>query len=239
MISTVSPGTGKQGGKSIVDAVREHDPEPGVERLHALQQIAEAVGVLDVGPVHEDAEQQFVRVHRDVALAPFQPLRRVPAARAAALRGLHALGVDDRRRGTGLPPGALAQHDHEVVADALPHALSEEGAHVAVHGAPGRESRRRRQVPPLAAGAHEIEEAVQQVPQVRAPRPPSRPGGRDQRFQEPELIVRHACPEPKSPTNARSVNVHMAVSSQETACNVARRARISPSRQPRHPSQGH
>src|SRR5215212_3688457 len=46
-----------------------------------------------------------------------------------------------------------------------------------------------------------------------------------------------AWPEPKSPTNARSVNVHMAVSRQETACNAARRARISPSRQPRHPSQ--
>src|SRR5215203_3863807 len=47
-----------------------------------------------------------------------------------------------------------------------------------------------RQVPPLAAGAHEVEEAVQQVPHVRASRPPSRPGGRDQRFQKPELIVR-------------------------------------------------
>jgi hypothetical protein len=46
-----------------------------VERLHALQQIAETIGILDVGRMHEDAEQQSVRVHRDVALAPFQPLR--------------------------------------------------------------------------------------------------------------------------------------------------------------------
>src|ERR687894_45047 len=77
---------------------------------------------------------------------------------------------DDRRRGAGLPPGALAQHDHEVVADALPHAVAEEGAHVAVHRASGREGRRGWQVSPLAAGAHEVEEAVQQVPHVRASR---------------------------------------------------------------------
>src|SRR4051794_31517344 len=109
--------------------------------------------------MEEDAEQQPVRVHRDVTLAPLQAFGGIPAARAAALRGLHALGVDNRRRGTGLPPGALAQHDHEVVANALPHAISEKSAHIAVHCLPRRESGRRRQVPPLAAGAHEVEEA--------------------------------------------------------------------------------
>ena len=92
--------------------------------------------------------------------------------------------------GTGFPPGALAQHDQEVVADALPHAVLEEGAHIPVHGAPGREGRRRRQVAPLAAGAHEVEQAVQQVPHVYAPRPPSVLGGRDQRLQEAELVIR-------------------------------------------------
>ena len=33
----------------------------------SFQQVTEAVGVLDVGRMHEDAEQQPVRVHRDVA----------------------------------------------------------------------------------------------------------------------------------------------------------------------------
>jgi hypothetical protein len=76
--------------------------------------------------MHNDAQQQVVHVHRDVALAPLQTLGGIPAARAAALRGLHALDVDYRRRGTGLPPGLLAQHDHELVADALPHPVLEE-----------------------------------------------------------------------------------------------------------------
>ncbi len=49
-----------------------------------------------------------------------------------------------------------------------------------------------------------------------------------------------AWPEPKPPTSARSAGVHMAVSGQETACNAARGARISPSNQPRHPfANGH
>src|SRR4051794_23091619 len=43
-----------------LDAVCEHSAEPWVERLYALQQVAEAVGVLDVGRMHENAEQQPV-----------------------------------------------------------------------------------------------------------------------------------------------------------------------------------
>jgi hypothetical protein len=50
-----------------------------------LQQIAEAVGILDVGCMDDDAEQQPVRVHRDLPLAPFQALGGILAARAAAL----------------------------------------------------------------------------------------------------------------------------------------------------------
>ena len=161
---------GEPGRKPIVDAVSEHGPEPGVERFQALQQVAEAIGILNVGRMYEDAEQQPVRVHRDVPLAPLQPLGGVPTARAAALRGLHALGVDDGCGGTGFPPGALAQHDHEVVANALPHPVSQEGAHIAVHGAPGREGRRRRQMPPLAASRFLARAAVSANP---APPPPA------------------------------------------------------------------
>src|SRR5215218_7410858 len=46
-----------------------------------------------------------------------------------------------------------------------------------------------------------------------------------------------AWPDPKSPTSARSAGVHMAVSRQETACNAATGAAISPSNQAGHPFQ--
>jgi hypothetical protein len=67
------------------------------------------IGVLDVSCVHDYAEQQPVHVSRDVALAPVQLPGRITAAWAAALRRLHALGVNDGCRGAGVPPGALAQ----------------------------------------------------------------------------------------------------------------------------------
>jgi hypothetical protein len=51
---------GEQSGEPAVDAVGKHGPEPVVKRLDALQQVAEAVSILDVGRMHEDAEQQPV-----------------------------------------------------------------------------------------------------------------------------------------------------------------------------------
>ena len=45
-------------------------------------------------------------------------------------------------------------------------------------------------MPPLAAGAHKIEQAIQQVSHVRGPRPPTGLGGRDERLQQAKLVVR-------------------------------------------------
>ena len=52
--------------------------------------------------------------------------------------------------------------------------------------------RRRRQVPPLTAGTHEVEEAVQQGADACGARPPTGLSGRDQRFKQPELVIRQS-----------------------------------------------
>src|SRR5215210_3707803 len=70
-------------------------------------------------------------------------------------------------------------------------------------------------MPPLAAGAHKIEQTIQQLSHVRGSRPSTGLGQRDKRLQQAELVVRQSWPEPKSPTSARSAGVHMAVSKQE------------------------
>jgi hypothetical protein len=44
-------------------------------------------------------------------------------------------------------------------------------------------------MPPLAAGAHEVEEVIQQLSHVRGPRPLPGLGGRDQRLQQAKLII--------------------------------------------------
>ena len=49
---------GEQSSKPIVNAVSEHGPEPDVKWFHALQQIAEAIGILNIRRMDEDAEQQ-------------------------------------------------------------------------------------------------------------------------------------------------------------------------------------
>jgi hypothetical protein len=73
--------TGEQGSQTIVDAVGEHDLKPAVQRLDLPQQLPGPVGVLDVGRVDDDPEQQPRAVDRDVALAAPDLLGRIVAPR--------------------------------------------------------------------------------------------------------------------------------------------------------------
>src|SRR3712207_2344617 len=79
---------------------------------------------------------------------------------APFFRRLHALCVDDRRCRAGLPALLLAQHHHEMMTHALPHARTQEGAEVAINRGPGRKGRRGWQVAPLAAGPDNVEQAI-------------------------------------------------------------------------------
>lgn len=72
-------------------------------------------------------------------------------------------GARPRRRLAAL---LLAQHHHQMVAQVLPHAGFQEGAEVAVDRRPGRKGRRGRQVAPLAAGPHHVEQDVQEATHV-------------------------------------------------------------------------
>jgi hypothetical protein len=76
-------------------------------------------------------------------------------------------------------------------------------------------------VPPLAAGAHEVEQPVQQVPHVRASRPPAGLGGWDQRLQEAELVIGQYLARAEIP-NQRAISGRPHGGLQaETACNAA------------------
>ena len=60
-------------------------------------------------------------------------------------------------------------------------------------------------MPPLAAGAHEVEEAIQQLSHVRGPRPPTGLGGRNERLQQAELVIRQCLAGAKVP-NQRAIS---------------------------------
>ena len=72
---------GEQSREPVVSAIGEHDLEPRVEPLQPTQQVARTIGVLDVGGMNDDAEQQAGGVDRDMPLAALDLLCRIPAAR--------------------------------------------------------------------------------------------------------------------------------------------------------------
>ena len=63
---------------SVTDG--ERGPRRGVGWLYPLEQIVEVIAILNVGRVHDDATQQALHTHGDVALAASQPFGRIMAA---------------------------------------------------------------------------------------------------------------------------------------------------------------
>ena len=83
-----------------------------MRRIMAKVTIASATSgryrILDGCGMHQHAEQQPLRVDCEVLLAPLDLLGCVLAARPAALRCLHTLGVEDGRGGAGFTPRSRA-----------------------------------------------------------------------------------------------------------------------------------
>ena len=72
---------GENHRQPVVNAVGEDGAQPAVEPLDPRQQRSSAVGILNVGGVDEDAEQEARGVDGDMAFAALDLLGRVEAAR--------------------------------------------------------------------------------------------------------------------------------------------------------------
>jgi len=83
-------------------------------------------------------------------------------------------------------------------------------------------------MPPLAAGAQQVEQAVQQVPHVGRPRAVARLGGRDQRLQQPPLVIRQPLARPII-TNQRTIirRPHRKPHGSQTVWNATRTPPVS------------
>jgi len=160
-----------------------------VRVLDLLQQIPGAIGILNIGGVDDDAQEQSQDIDRDMALASLHLLGGIVAARAAFFRGLDALGVDDHGGRAGLPAFALTECHDQIMADGFPDPGVQKGPKVAVDRLPRRERRRRWNVAPLAPGAHDIEQTVQHAPHVGRPGPTTGLRRRDERLDQTILII--------------------------------------------------
>ena len=72
---------GEQSWQAVVNAVGEHRLEPAGQRLDPAQQVPRAVGVLNVGGVDDDTQQEAGGIDRDVACAAPDLLGRIIATR--------------------------------------------------------------------------------------------------------------------------------------------------------------
>src|SRR5262249_31450639 len=108
-----------------------------------------------------DGQQQAQAVHDDMALAAIDVLGVVPAAGLAARAAVHRLAVD--AGGRPRPAGALGFTDPvaQPVVGGPQGAVVPPGVEVAPDGALGREVVG--QVAPLAAGAQQVQDGVQDV----------------------------------------------------------------------------
>src|SRR5262249_31165654 len=114
-------------------------------------------------------------------------LASVVADRPARAAGLGRLAVQRRGLRGPLPPGLPPHPRAEGVVDPLPNAGPAPLAEVVVAGAPGRVGLG--QLPPLAAGAVDVQDAVADVVQVHAPGPAAGLGPGQQGRQAGELGV--------------------------------------------------
>ena len=133
--------------------------------------------VIDVGGGHQDRQQQTHAVHHDMAFPAVDVLGVVATPLLAAAGRVDRLAVN-AGRGTGVVrllhrPHLAAEDVVDPVQGPIPPPLVE----VAPDGALGREVDG--QVAPLAAGANEIEDGIQDIPQVGLAGPPTAGLGRD------------------------------------------------------------
>jgi hypothetical protein len=104
--------------------------------LQRSQQQLGAVAVRNVGRMHEHSDDQALRIHQDMTLAPIDFLPPIIAPGATYDRGLDRLAINNRRAGLRIAPFLHAYQPVELGVQSLPkpsHALE---AEIMIHSLP-------------------------------------------------------------------------------------------------------
>ena len=169
----------KKAWEFVVLRVGGHPPDLGHRlAVEAGEQLGGGLGVIDGGGRHEHGRQQAHAIDDNVALPPVDVLGIVAAPLLAAGGRVDRLAVD-----AGGGPGVVGLLDGadlaaEQVMDDVQRAVATPLVEISPHGAPGRQIDR--QVAPLAAGAKDVEDGIDDVAHwsVLRGRPPGGAAGR-------------------------------------------------------------
>ena len=74
---TAGPGCGSRGARSLIAGIGEDALDEGKRAARLLKDLADAIAVLHIGWVNDDAQEEAERVDEDVALAPRDFLARI------------------------------------------------------------------------------------------------------------------------------------------------------------------
>src|SRR5205814_1758355 len=148
--------------------------------------------VLDIGRLHEHRQQRTFRIGDDMTLATLDPLRHVKSTRAATLRGVDSLAVDDAGGGTKLAPLPLAHLGNQCVIDQTPQSRSTPLVEVISNGRTRRKILWQRA--PLTSRARDVEDRIYDDTQIGLAWPATSARCRHKPFNQfPLLIRRIAC----------------------------------------------
>src|SRR6266545_1545427 len=154
------------GGRNLlsrVGAVGKDDSDEGEGPTRSPEDRHGAVAILDAGVVDHDHERPAVGIDERVAFAPLYLFAGIIAARAAGLRRLDRLAVDDRCRGARLAACALTIRHDQCVIDPLEQTGVAPRMEPSIHGPPRRKVAR--QESPWTTRPHYIEDTVHDLPQ--------------------------------------------------------------------------
>ncbi len=177
---------------SGVATISKNVAQPRIRFSGRAQNGNRAVAVLNVGGMNLQSDQVARSVGDDVALAPFDLLADIVAARAATFRGFHRLTVDHVGRRAGLAARPFTRKHHQRVVDLEPGDVLGLGTEVAAQ----RRGRRKilvKRSPRIAAGCQMLDR-VDHLTQIGRSWPAKPLGFGKERIHERLFAIGHvAC----------------------------------------------
>jgi hypothetical protein len=147
---------------------------------------AATIAIVEISRMHDGHQQVAFSVNKDVAFASRDFLAAVKPSRPACM-GLHRLTINDRSAGSGITSCVEARQLAEACMDPPPRPVETPLAKIPIHRGPGTVLAWH--IAPGAARPQQVEEAVENPPQIDAARTPTWLGRREQGVEQGPFMI--------------------------------------------------